>query len=85
MKKITFTDKRPDAPAGGIDDWVHDRHPAKSEPTKRLTIDVSMSLHGRIKSQCAMKNLVMADAIRELLDRGFPAESGQGVGEGMAS
>ena len=44
-----------------------------SEPTKRLTIDVPLSLHKRIKSQCAMQNLVMADEIRELLERRFPA------------
>ena len=40
---------------------------------KRLTIDVSKDLHKRIKSQCVMENLVMADEIRALLERRFPA------------
>jgi len=33
---------------------------------------VTLGLHKRIKSQCAMQNLVMADEIRQLLERRFP-------------
>jgi hypothetical protein len=46
---------------------------APAEPTKRFTIDVTESLHKRIKGQCAMRGVIMADAIRELLEREFPA------------
>lgn len=47
----------------------------QAEPMKRFTIDVSESLHKRIKSQCAMRGLKMADTIRELLEQEFPEKS----------
>jgi hypothetical protein len=73
MKKINFGAKRPNIPAtSNIDDWVENREAKDREPMKRLTIDVPISLHKRIKSQCAMENLVMADVIRELLEQRFP-------------
>ena len=72
-KKVSFGAKRPSSQAAGnVDDWVNDRETAQSEPMKRLTIDVPLGLHKRIKSQCAMQNLVMADEIRQLLERRFP-------------
>lgn len=42
------------------------------EAMKRFTIDVSESLHKRIKSQCAMRGVKMADVIREMLEKEFP-------------
>ncbi len=79
-KKISFEAKRPSTQqAGSVDDWVHDRETDNREPMKRLTIDVSLKLHKRIKSQCAMQDLVMADEIRELLERRFPNTSEQGL------
>jgi hypothetical protein len=73
MKKVSFGAKRPSlAGTGNIDDWVHNREPVHKEPTKRLTIDVPVSLHKRVKSRCALDNLVMADVIRELLEQRFP-------------
>jgi hypothetical protein len=39
---------------------------------KRLTIDVSEDLHRRMKVACAERGLVMADVVRELLERRFP-------------
>lgn len=84
MKKVTFGGKRPsNAQAGNIDDWVLDREAREQEPTKRFTIDVPVSLHKRVKSQCAMQNLVMADVIRELLEQRFPAPKENG-GEGQS-
>lgn len=75
-KKVSFGAKPSTAPRSGhIDDWVQDRKAADKETTKRLTIDVPLSLHKRIKSQCAMQNLVMADEIRSLLERRFPNTS----------
>jgi hypothetical protein len=73
MKKVTFGSKRPSgSPNGAVDDWVLDRAAPEREPMKRFTIDVPVSLHKRVKSQCAMQNLVMADVMRDLLERQFP-------------
>jgi len=79
MKKISFVEKRPPVPPGGsVDDWVLNRE--SREPMKRLTIDVPVGLHKRIKSRCALDNLVMADVIRELLEQRFPPEANQSQG-----
>jgi hypothetical protein len=73
MKKIDFGSKRPESQLpGNVDNWVQNREVTDREETKRLTIDVPISLHKRIKSQCAIENLVMADVIRELLEQRFP-------------
>lgn len=74
MKKITFGTKPVASPGHASPDaWVTDRQ-ATSEPMKRLTIDVPLSLHQRVKSQCAMKGDKMADVMRELLERHFNPE-----------
>ena len=39
---------------------------------KRLTLDVSLSLHKRVKSGCAQQGIKMADLIREFLEARFP-------------
>jgi hypothetical protein len=79
MKKVSFAGKRPSAlPPANLDDWVQNRETIPREPTKRLTIDVPLSLHKRIKSQCAMQDLVMADEIRQLLEQRFPNTSEPG-------
>ena len=73
MKKVSFGAKPPANPnPSAIDDWVHHRDAKDREPMKRLTIDVPLSLHKRIKAHCAMNNLVMADEIRSLLEQRFP-------------
>ena len=41
---------------------------------KRLTIDIPLSLHQRVKSQCALKGENMADVVRELLGKHFPQQ-----------
>ncbi len=80
MKKVTFTGKPTSRPgAASPDHWVNDRNGNTSnEPVKRLTIDVPVSLHQRVKSQCALQGLKMADVIRELLEQRFeePAKAG---------
>ena len=85
MKKISFAPK-PSAGAGAQtpDQWVGNQPGNPSEPTKRLTIDVPLGLHKRIKSQCANAELVMADVIRELLEQRFPGVK-PGAGEGKPS
>ena len=74
MKKVTIGSKptaksAPNSP----DEWVSDRS-GSDEPTKRLTIDIPLSLHQRVKSQCALKGEKMADVVRELLEKHFRQE-----------
>jgi hypothetical protein len=71
MKKVIIGGK-PTAKAApsSPDKWVSDR----SGKTKRLTIDIPLSLHQRVKSQCALKGEKMADVVRELLEKHFSQE-----------
>lgn len=72
MKKVTFDGKRPSlTPGRTADDWVQNRSQSDNEPTKRFTIDVPARLHKRVKSQCALQGLVMADVIRAFLQDRF--------------
>lgn len=43
------------------------------ELMKRFTIDVPASLHMRVKIGCAQRGLKMADVLREMLEKEFPA------------
>jgi hypothetical protein len=72
VKRVSFGSK-PSAvtQSGSADDWVHARE-RPTEPAKRLTIDIPESLHRRVKTACAMENLVMADVVREMLEQRFP-------------
>jgi hypothetical protein len=40
---------------------------------KRFTIDVPVELHARVKIACAQRGLNMADELRRILEREFPA------------
>ena len=79
MKKVRFASKpgmtktnEPQSP----DDWVElANKPDPGEPTKRLTIDIPLSLHQRFKTRCAWEGLKMADVVRELIERRFPEET----------
>ena len=74
MKKVSFGAKPTGSPARlSADAWINDKD--AGQPMKRLTIDVPLGLHKRIKSQCAEKGTKMADAVRELLEKQFPDES----------
>jgi predicted DNA binding CopG/RHH family protein len=60
------------------DAWVNAEVPVtKTVPTeekmKRLTLDVNENLHRRIKAQCAMKGVNMADELRGILEAYFPS------------
>ncbi len=46
--------------------------PRPREKMKRLTIDISPSLHRRVKTGCAAKGIEMADLMRKFLEREFP-------------
>jgi hypothetical protein len=76
-KKVSIGSKPIQGPrAPSPDDWVKAKE-RSTEPTKRLTIDIPLGLHTRVKSQCALQGLQIAEVVRELLDRRFPAD-GQG-------
>jgi ParG len=47
------------------------RRQLRPEVMKRLTIDVSESLHTKLKVECARRGVAMADVIRERLEREF--------------
>ena len=78
MKKVAF--KIPQRAKPAADRWVEGGGneallPAPAEPTgpmKRFTIDVPLELHTRIKTQCAMQGVKMADILREVLEKQFP-------------
>ena len=74
MKKISIGGK-PTAKSvpSSPDDWVANRT-GSDEPMKRLTIDIPLSLHQRVKSQCAMSGEKMAEVVRELLEQHFPQQ-----------
>ncbi len=88
MSRKTVSFKMPATPTDPAENWVANRDgagkteipetaivtelPRAVEPMKRFTIDVSEELHKRIKAQCAMRGVKMADVIRDLLEREFP-------------
>jgi predicted DNA binding CopG/RHH family protein len=43
-----------------------------SKKMKRLTIDISPSLHRRVKTGCAARGIEMADFLRQFLEKEFP-------------
>ena len=74
MKKVSFRSKPAGSPARlSPDEWINDKD--AGQPMKRLTIDVPLGLHKRIKTQCAERGTKMADAVRELLEEQFPEKS----------
>lgn len=68
-KKVSIGTKPTNKLAGpAADAWVENRTAVDApEAMKRLTIDVSESLHRAIKAQCAMRGTKIADEVRELL------------------
>ena len=68
-KKVSIGTKPTSKPApAAADAWVESRSNGdEPEAMKRLTIDVSASLHRAIKAQCAMRGTKIADEVRELL------------------
>ena len=68
-KKVSLGPKPTAKPAvQAADSWVESRAAGDGpEAMKRLTIDVSESLHRAIKTQCAMRGTKIADEVRDLL------------------
>jgi len=80
MKKIEFGAKpKASRQPATADAWVEARKDAEEQPKqqasklplKRLTIDIPVSLHKKVKSQCALQNLNMAEVVRDLLEKRF--------------
>jgi hypothetical protein len=44
----------------------------EKEVTARFTIDIPVSLHARIKSQCALKRVKMREEVLSILEEKFP-------------
>jgi hypothetical protein len=61
--------KTPEAPTG--------RTEQASAFTARLTIDVTPALRGRIKVAAFRRGITVADMLRDLLAREFPADPGE--------
>ena len=67
-KRVSIGTKPTQKTTTNADAWVDSREEAKkTEPMKRLTIDVPESLHRMIKSACAMRGTKIADEVREIL------------------
>jgi hypothetical protein len=64
------------------DAWVRTREPSTAPPgtgdlyTARLTVDVTPELRGRIKITAFQRGQTVADMLRDLLAREFPATDG---------
>lgn len=75
MKKTTFVPKPSNSPtkSASLDAFVGlQPAPERHEKMKRLTIDISPSLHRRVKAGCAARGIEMADFLRQFLEREFP-------------
>lgn len=84
-KKVTMSTK-PNSKANGqefdADNWVAKggaitatetkTEPIEKESTARFTIDIPVSLHARIKSQCALKRVKMREEVLAMLEDKFP-------------
>lgn len=73
-KSVTIPKAKP------ADDWVNNRVvklPAEPIATKRVTIEMPVDLHQRVKVGCATRMRNMADVVREFLDNEFPPQERQ--------
>ncbi len=46
----------------------------EKEATARFTIDIPVSLHARIKSECALKRVKMREEVLAMLEERFPTK-----------
>lgn len=81
-KKVTMSTKptKTNAQKLSVDEWVSqganstaNGDESEKETTARFTIDIPVSLHARIKSQCALKRVKMRDEVLLMLQEKFPA------------
>jgi hypothetical protein len=71
-KKVTVARPRP-VPTD--DEFVRQKPPQgdPGEPLKRITVDVPISLHTRVKIDCAARHTNMATVIKEMIEQRWPA------------
>ena len=74
MSKKDLAFKPANKTSASPDAWIEsrDKPAAPAEPTKRLTVDIPQSLHKRIRLACIERDEVMADVIRDILQKAFP-------------
>jgi hypothetical protein len=58
----------------GVEPHLGSAPVAPAVKMKRFTIDVPQKLHGPVKVACAQRGLNMADELRRILEREFPAD-----------
>ena len=69
-KKVNFGARPSAGKPADPDRWVQERAPepaTEKPPMKRLTIDLPAELHARLKAECAIRGVKMADEIRSIL------------------
>ncbi len=80
-KKVTMSTKpnRNNTQELDADTWVSqgaaltpNGYEAEKESTARFTMDIPVSLHARIKSQCALKRVKMREVVLAMLEEKFP-------------
>ena len=86
-KRVALSVAKPRIEAN-VEGWIKDRHghegqgtsaavpeapAAAPEPTVRLTFDVPKSLHKRLKQGALDRDVAIADVLREMIAREFPA------------
>lgn len=68
-KKVTIQRPKP----ATVETWVADNEAAEpAVRSKRLTVPISAALHRRLKIACVVEDKMMADVVRELLEKAFP-------------
>lgn len=48
--------------------------PTPPTPMKRLTVDVPLSLHTRVKTRCVQDNTPISEVVRNFLEKKFPED-----------
>jgi hypothetical protein len=71
QKKVNI--QRPKSPSA--ESWVMERPaspPQEEAEIKRLTIDIPVDLHRRIKVACYSSDRKMSEVLREIMEEAFP-------------
>lgn len=62
-----------------VDKWVEERkEPAKQVKARRLTVDIPIELHRRLKLSCVEQDRLMSEMVQELLEQGLQKASAAG-------
>lgn len=83
-KKVAFGTKPSSSAPASLDDLVKSRSEgqgtasneadAEKEATRRVSVDLPMSLHTKLKLHCVQSGVLMADYMRDLLAREFKGD-----------